>query len=107
MRVAGIWIGTHEIAPRAFTHYDRIPALAREPTRSTNRSGAPGDPLNVAFVADSAEVAAAGLEAGFIVNNPTPERIRLAPPLVLTEGQADTFLAAWPGLLDAAYRASP
>ena len=34
--------------------------------------------------------------AGFIVNNPTPTRIRLAPPLVLTEDDADAFLAAWP-----------
>ena len=52
----------------------------------------------------SAEVTAAALEAGFIVNNPTPERIRLAPPLVLTQDQADSFLAAWPAILDAAYR---
>jgi acetylornithine/N-succinyldiaminopimelate aminotransferase len=55
----------------------------------------------------SAEVTAAALEAGFIINNPTPERIRLAPPLVITEEQADSFLAAWPGLLDAAYGTSP
>jgi len=55
----------------------------------------------------SAAVTAAALEAGFIINNPTPERIRLAPPLVLTESQADSFLAAWPGLLDAAYQGSP
>ena len=55
----------------------------------------------------SAEVTAAALDAGFIVNNPTPERIRLAPPLVLTEAQADSFLAAWPGLLDTAYEGSP
>ncbi len=40
----------------------------------------------------SAEVTAAALEAGFIINNPTPERVRLAPPLVLTEAQADSFL---------------
>jgi acetylornithine/N-succinyldiaminopimelate aminotransferase len=51
----------------------------------------------------SAEVTAAALEAGFILNNPTPERIRLAPPLVLTEAQTDSFLAAWPGILDTAY----
>jgi acetylornithine/N-succinyldiaminopimelate aminotransferase len=55
----------------------------------------------------SADVAAAALEAGFIINNPTPERIRLAPPLVLTEADADSFLAAWPGLLDMAYGGSP
>jgi acetylornithine/N-succinyldiaminopimelate aminotransferase len=55
----------------------------------------------------SAEVTAAALEAGFIINNPTPERVRLAPPLVLTEAEADSFLAAWPGLLDTAYGGSP
>ncbi len=55
----------------------------------------------------SAEVAAAALEAGFIINNPTPERIRLAPPLVLTEQQADSFLTAWPGLLDSVFEDSP
>ena len=53
----------------------------------------------------SAEVFAAALEAGFIVNNPTPERVRLAPPLILTADQADSFLDAWPGILDAAYEA--
>ena len=51
----------------------------------------------------SAEVFAVALEAGFIVNNPTPERVRLAPPLVLTAEQADSFLAAWPAILDSAY----
>ena len=48
----------------------------------------------------SADVAAHALERGFIINNPTPGRIRLAPPLVLTEADADAFLAAWPGILD-------
>jgi acetylornithine/N-succinyldiaminopimelate aminotransferase len=50
----------------------------------------------------SAEVFAAALAAGFILNNPTPGRIRLAPPLVLTEAEAGGFLDAWPGILDAA-----
>jgi acetylornithine/N-succinyldiaminopimelate aminotransferase len=50
----------------------------------------------------SAEVAAAALEAGFIVNNPTPRRIRLAPPLVLSADDADAFLTAWPAILDEA-----
>ena len=52
--------------------------------------------------AKSAEVTAAALDAGFIINNPTPERIRLAPPLVLTDADADAFLAAWPTILDEA-----
>jgi acetylornithine/N-succinyldiaminopimelate aminotransferase len=51
----------------------------------------------------AAKVTAAALERGFIVNDPTPERIRLAPPLVLTEEQAASFVAAWPGILDAAF----
>jgi acetylornithine aminotransferase len=51
----------------------------------------------------SAEVFAAALAAGFIVNNPTPRRIRLAPPLVLTEADAVAFLDAWPSILDSAF----
>ncbi|WP_354438411.1 aminotransferase class III-fold pyridoxal phosphate-dependent enzyme [Marmoricola sp. OAE513] len=51
----------------------------------------------------SAEVGAAALAAGYIVNNPTPDRIRLAPALVLTDEDASAFLAAWPGILDAAF----
>jgi acetylornithine aminotransferase len=50
----------------------------------------------------SAEVFAAALAAGFIVNNPTPGRVRLAPPLVLTEADAAAFLDAWPAILDRA-----
>ncbi|MFT4289045.1 acetylornithine transaminase [Nocardioides sp.] len=50
--------------------------------------------------ARSAEVAAAALVDGFIVNNATPDRIRLAPPLVLTTDDAAAFLAAWPAILD-------
>jgi len=51
----------------------------------------------------SGEVFTAAMEHGFIVNNPTPQRIRLAPPLVLTTDDAEAFLAAWPAILDAAY----
>lgn len=48
------------------------------------------------------DVVAAAQSAGFIVNAPTPHRIRLAPPLVLTEADAAAFLEAWPGILDQA-----
>ena len=51
----------------------------------------------------SAEVAAAALTHGFIINNPTPDRVRLAPPLVIGHDDVDAFLAAWPGILDDAY----
>jgi acetylornithine aminotransferase len=44
----------------------------------------------------------AALDAGFIVNAPGPRTIRLAPPLILTAEQADTFVAALPALVAAA-----
>ncbi|QIX27544.1 acetylornithine transaminase [Nocardioides sp. JQ2195] len=50
----------------------------------------------------SADVTAAALELGFIINNPTPNRIRLAPPLVLTDDDVESFLSAWPAILDRA-----
>lgn len=50
----------------------------------------------------SAQAAASALAAGFIVNNPTPNRLRFAPPLVLTEADVDAFLAALPTILDEA-----
>jgi acetylornithine/N-succinyldiaminopimelate aminotransferase len=49
----------------------------------------------------SGQVAALALEAGFVVNNPIPDAIRLAPPYILTKADADSFVAALPGLLDA------
>jgi len=48
----------------------------------------------------SAAVADRALAAGFIVNAPTPDAIRLAPPLVVTNDQIDTFVAALPALLE-------
>ena len=47
-------------------------------------------------------VADLALDAGFVVNAPRPDVLRLAPPLVVTAAQLDTFVAALPGLLDAA-----
>ena len=46
--------------------------------------------------------ALAAREAGFIINAPAPGVLRLAPPLILTTEQADTFVAALPGVLDVA-----
>ena len=53
----------------------------------------------------AAAVSDAALDAGFIVNAPGPQVLRLAPPLVVTSGQLDTFVAALPGLLDRAREA--
>jgi len=49
----------------------------------------------------SAAVATAARDAGFLINAAAPGRIRLAPPLVLTEAQAQEFVAALPAILDA------
>jgi acetylornithine/N-succinyldiaminopimelate aminotransferase len=46
--------------------------------------------------------AVAAREAGFIINAPAPDVLRLAPPLILTTEQADSFITALPGILDAA-----
>jgi acetylornithine aminotransferase len=48
----------------------------------------------------SGAVATAARDAGFLVNNAVPDRVRLAPPLVLTEAQAGEFLTALPAILD-------
>jgi acetylornithine aminotransferase len=50
----------------------------------------------------AAEVTAALLEAGYLVNAVRPDALRLAPALVLTADQADTFVSALPAALDAA-----
>ncbi len=54
----------------------------------------------------SAVVADRALAAGFIINAPTSDVIRLAPPLVITNAQIDTFVTALPTLLDGLEAAS-
>ena len=53
----------------------------------------------------AAGVVGAALEAGFIINAPGPNTIRLAPPLNLTTEQALSFLEALPALLATAVAA--
>jgi acetylornithine aminotransferase len=57
--------------------------------------------------ANAARVSAVALELGFIVNDCAPDRIRLAPPLVLTDEQVADFLAAWPRILEQAHEGVP
>jgi acetylornithine aminotransferase len=49
-------------------------------------------------------VAELALEAGFLVNAVAPDAVRMAPPLILTAGQADTFVEALPEILDGAQK---
>ncbi|MGY1434464.1 acetylornithine transaminase [Streptomyces reniochalinae] len=44
----------------------------------------------------------AAQDAGFLVNSVAPDVVRIAPPLILTEAEADAFVRALPAVLDAA-----
>ncbi|MGW2724483.1 acetylornithine transaminase [Streptomyces sp. NPDC001492] len=44
----------------------------------------------------------AAQEAGFLVNAPAPDVVRLMPPLTLGDDEVDAFLQALPGILDQA-----
>jgi acetylornithine aminotransferase len=48
----------------------------------------------------SAAVATAARNAGFLINNAVPGRLRLAPPLIVSGEQVGEFLSALPGILD-------
>jgi acetylornithine/N-succinyldiaminopimelate aminotransferase len=52
--------------------------------------------------AHAGAVEAAARKAGFLVNAVQPEVIRIAPPLILTSTEAQTFLDAFPTILDEA-----
>jgi acetylornithine aminotransferase len=55
----------------------------------------------VVLTADLApDVELAARRAGFLVNAVQPDAIRLAPPLILSAGEADEFTAAMPGILE-------
>ena len=58
----------------------------------------------VLTAAKAPAVETAAREAGFLVNAAAPEVIRLAPPLILTEQQAERFVTALPAILDTAGR---
>lgn len=51
-------------------------------------------------------VVRAGLDAGYLLNATDPSTLRLAPPLVLGQQQADQLVADLPSLVDAALRPS-
>jgi acetylornithine aminotransferase len=46
------------------------------------------------------DIEAAARDAGFLVNAAAPDVVRLAPPLIISEAQLDSFVAALPGILD-------
>lgn len=50
----------------------------------------------------AAKVEAAARDCGFLINAAAPDVLRLAPPLILTDEQAASFVAALPEMLDTA-----
>lgn len=59
--------------------------------------------LGIALTRDAAPaVEAAARAAGFLVNAPVPDTIRLTPPLILGPDDAVRFLSAWPAIVAAA-----
>ncbi len=55
----------------------------------------------------AARVQAAAQDAGFLVNAAVADAVRLVPPLILTEEQADRFLAALPAILRTVRETAP
>jgi len=53
----------------------------------------------------AAAVTAAAQDRGFLVNAVQPDAVRLAPPLILTQAEAEEFLAALPAILTQAREA--
>ncbi len=51
------------------------------------------------------QVQQAAQDAGLLVNAPAPDVVRIMPPLVLTDAEADTFLRVLPAVLQQAYQA--
>ncbi|AJT40622.1 acetylornithine transaminase [Psychromicrobium lacuslunae] len=50
----------------------------------------------------AAELVRLGLDVGFIINSPGPRTIRLAPPLIISEAQSDSFITALPKMIETA-----
>ena len=94
---------------------DHVDALGKHLTTAIEDLGHPlvdhvrgaGLLLGVVLTDDlSGETASAAMDAGFIINAPAPNVLRLAPPLILTTEQADSFVTALPGILDSAATAA-
>lgn len=57
--------------------------------------------IGLELTVDAPAVVTAAMAGGFILNATGPSTIRLVPPLVLTEADAQSLIDAWPAILDA------
>ncbi|MFC4009589.1 acetylornithine transaminase [Nonomuraea purpurea] len=86
-------------------HVRSVSARLRDGLRSIDHpllKGVRGRGLWLATVLREPRAAAvqrAAAEAGFLVNALQPDAVRLAPPLVVTAGEVDALVAAYPGIL--------
>jgi acetylornithine/N-succinyldiaminopimelate aminotransferase len=90
-------------------HVTEVGALLRDGLADPRVTEVRGRGLFVGLDLDadvSAQVVAAARAHGVILNACTPNRVRLAPPLVLSADQVADFTALWPRILDDAYAAA-
>jgi acetylornithine aminotransferase len=73
--------------------------LGEDPRVSETRGE--GLMIGLDLTVDAPGVVSAAMARGFILNATGPSTIRLVPPLVLTEADAQTLIDAWPAILDA------
>jgi acetylornithine/N-succinyldiaminopimelate aminotransferase len=52
------------------------------------------------------QVQQAAQDAGFLVNAPAPDVVRLMPPLIIGDEEVDAFLQVLPGVLDEGFEHS-
>ena len=99
-------IDADKLMPNAVERGEQLrTALAQAPQVSATS----GHGLLVGIQLDgehAAAAVAAAQQAGFIINMTGPSRLRLAPPLVLSEEDARAFADAWPAILAQAAGAS-
>ena len=79
------------------------PEISRERARAVRRVAAAAAAAAIALTGVAATaVAATAQRHGFLVNAVQPDAIRLAPPLILSAEQADSFTAELPSILSSA-----
>ena len=84
------------------------PATGTETVARGPLAGVRGRGLWLALELDgvtSAAVEKASRDSGFLVNAVQPDAVRIAPPLILSTEDADSYVAALPSILDAAVQA--
>ena len=94
-------IVAESLLDRATTLGERLRRGLAEPFQVTEVRGR-GLLLGIDVTVEAPQVVTTARSQGFILNATGPHTVRLAPPLVLGDDEAEAFLAAWPRILDTA-----